>query len=104
MARNDTDACVACVLELEQSITDWTADTLASDDADHARGILRGMVVRLGSLASTATPFVATMVDLREKARKAKDFATSDQIRDSLAAAGVEVRDTPDGPQWSMAS
>src|SRR5581483_7566228 len=36
LAGRDIDECVACILELEQSIVDWTADTEMSDDADHA--------------------------------------------------------------------
>ena len=33
----------------------------------------------------------------RDRARAAKDFATSDRIRDELSAMGLEVMDTPDG-------
>jgi cysteinyl-tRNA synthetase len=102
LSAGDLDGCVTIVLELEQSITDWTSDTLASDDADHARGILRAMVVRLGTMAGTAVPFVQTLVQLREEARAKRDFAASDQLRDALAGGGVEVRDTPDGPQWTL--
>ncbi|GIH04436.1 hypothetical protein Rhe02_25030 [Rhizocola hellebori] len=102
LSAGDLDGCVATVLELEQAITDWTADTLASDDADHARGMLRGMVVRLGTVAGTAVPFIQTLVQLREQARAKRDFAASDQLRDALADGGVEVRDTPEGPQWTL--
>jgi len=38
----------------------------------------------------------------RSEARAAKDFATADAIRDQIAAAGIEVEDTPDGPVWSL--
>jgi len=40
------------------------------------------------------------LLDAREKARKAKDFATSDRLRDELARAGVTVTDTPTGQTW----
>ena len=33
----------------------------------------------------------------RDAARAAKDFATSDRIRDELDAMGLEVMDTPEG-------
>ena len=36
----------------------------------------------------------------REAARNAKDFAEADRIRDLLAAEGVQIVDTPDGPRW----
>ena len=35
-------------------------------------------------------------------ARENKDFATSDLVRDRLVAAGVEVRDAPDGTSWTL--
>jgi cysteinyl-tRNA synthetase len=35
----------------------------------------------------------------REEARARGDFARADELRDRLAELGVEVRDTPDGPQ-----
>jgi cysteinyl-tRNA synthetase len=31
-----------------------------------------------------------------------KDWARADAIRDRIAAAGIEVEDTPDGPKWSV--
>jgi len=46
---------------------------------------------------------VDTRVVERQDARKAKDFARSDAIRDELAALGVTVMDTPTGPQWDVA-
>ena len=45
---------------------------------------------------------VDMVLDLRAKAKAAKDWATSDQIRDQLAAAGFEVKDTKDGVTWKL--
>ena len=45
---------------------------------------------------------VDMVLDLRAKAKAAKDWATSDQIRDALAAAGFEVKDTKDGATWKL--
>ncbi len=39
----------------------------------------------------------AELLERRAAARAARDFATSDALRDELAAMGMEVRDTPDG-------
>ncbi|HBS33561.1 MAG TPA: cysteine--tRNA ligase, partial [Parvularcula sp.] len=36
----------------------------------------------------------------RATARKAKDFKTSDRIRDDLAAQGVVIEDGPQGATW----
>ncbi len=43
------------------------------------------------------------LVDIRSNARKNKDFATSDRIRDELAAIGVALEDRPDGTEWTLA-
>ena len=37
----------------------------------------------------------------RQQARDSKEWARSDELRDLLAAAGVSVTDTPDGPTWT---
>ena len=38
----------------------------------------------------------------RAEARSRKDWAAADRVRDSLAAAGVAVEDTPSGPRWTL--
>jgi len=45
---------------------------------------------------------VEFLLDLREEARKGKDFAKADQIRDRLAQLGITIADTKDGPTWKM--
>ena len=45
---------------------------------------------------------VRDWLEQRQQARKAKDFATADSVRDRLLAAGITVEDTPDGPQWTL--
>ena len=110
LGRRDVDGCVAAVLGLEEAIAAWQADTLQSDDADEARRVLRALVVRLGELAEqgaadpadAVAPFVEALLAVRTGARENKDFATSDLVRDRLVAAGVEVRDAPDGTSWTL--
>ncbi len=38
----------------------------------------------------------------RTSARKGRDWARADQIRDELESLGVQVTDTPDGPVWTL--
>lgn len=45
---------------------------------------------------------VQAKLDERLAARKEKDFARSDELRDELAAMGVEVKDTPTGATWDV--
>ncbi|NAS25432.1 cysteine--tRNA ligase [Herbidospora sp. NEAU-GS84] len=46
---------------------------------------------------------VAVALEQRQAARARKDYAAADAIRESLAAAGVVVEDTPQGPRWELA-
>src|SRR5215468_5324680 len=46
---------------------------------------------------------VDTLIAARTTARKAKNFAESDRIRDELAAMGVMLKDTKDGTTWEIA-
>lgn len=45
---------------------------------------------------------VGAELERRTTARTDKDWAAADAVRDRLTAAGIEVIDTPDGPQWSL--
>ena len=46
---------------------------------------------------------IETLLARRTEAKKAKDFATSDAIRDELTAMGVAIMDTPEGTVWEKA-
>jgi cysteinyl-tRNA synthetase len=48
--------------------------------------------------------WVEERIAARQAARKARDFATADAIRDEIAARGVVVEDTAQGPRWSLGS
>ena len=55
-----------------------------------------------GAFVKTLKGVVDFLLDLREQARKSKDFATADQIRDRLSELGIAVADTKDGPTWKL--
>lgn len=44
---------------------------------------------------------VEAMIEARQAARKAKNFAEADRIRDELKAMGITLMDTPQGVKWS---
>jgi hypothetical protein len=111
LVTRDADRAVAAILDLESAILEWSRDTLQSDDVDRARAALRSMIVRLGTAATEGVrdvrevlgPVVEAALAARVVARSEKAFAVSDAIRDQLAVAGIEVRDTPDGVEWLIA-
>ncbi len=106
----DSAAAVAAILDLDAAIEEWSADTLQSDEMDQARRALRAMIVKLGDAATDGLrderdvlgPVVEAALDARRVAREEKAYAVSDAVRDGLDAAGIEVRDTPDGVEWVL--
>jgi hypothetical protein len=107
----DVNAAVTAVLELEQAIVDWSADTEEMDGIEEPRATLRRMVTRLAELAvvgardprEAVAPFVEALLELREQAREQGSWTLADALRDRLTAAGIEVRDTPQGARWLLA-
>ena len=47
---------------------------------------------------------VEKLLEDRAAARKDRDFASADRIRDELTAAGIQIEDTPGGSHWSVAN
>lgn len=45
---------------------------------------------------------ITGLLDARGRARAQRDWARADEIRDSLAAAGVQIEDGPTGSHWSL--
>ena len=107
----DVNAAVTAILELEQAIVDWSADTEEMDGTEGPRAMLRRMVTRLAELAvvgardprELVAPFVEALLELREQARQQGSWTFADIVRDRLTAAGIEVRDTPRGARWLFA-
>lgn len=110
MTSGDADGAVRVILELENTIRAWSADTLQSDAMDRAHAALRSMIVRLGGAAITGladprdaiSPVMNVMLELRSAVRADKRYDLSDLIRDRLGDAGIEVRDTSAGPEWVL--
>lgn len=108
LGNRDADGAVAAILDLDSAIVSWSRDTLQGDDLDRARAALRSMIVRLGAAATGGVrnardvlgPIVEAALAARVTARTEKAYAVSDAIRDNLAAAGIEVRDTETGADW----
>ena len=54
-------------------------------------------------LSVEQTAKIKSLIESRTAARKAKNFAESDRIRDELAAMGVVLKDSKDGTTWEIA-
>ncbi len=111
MSDRNASGAARAALELEQAITNWSADTLQSDEGDRARGaVLRSMISRLGDAAvgglrdprEPIAPFIEQLISLRATVRADGRYDLSDQIRDGLTERGIELQDTRDGPAWGL--
>ena len=87
------EICADCLKELGDAMKLFAFDLLGlkneKGDNNVAREEAYGKVVDM-------------VLDLRAKAKADKDWTTSDKIRDALAAAGFEVKDTKDGVTWKL--
>ena len=52
--------------------------------------------------AANADPEIDALVAARTEAKKAKNWAEADRIRDELKARGIEIIDTPQGAKWRI--
>ena len=55
-----------------------------------------------GKAVQTIDGLVNMVLEQRKAAKAAKDWATSDKIRDDLKALGVLIKDTKDGTEWTL--
>jgi cysteinyl-tRNA synthetase len=85
--------CADCLQELASTMRLFTVELLGLQSEKGANNAAReeayGKVVDM-------------VLDLRAKAKADKDWATSDRIRNELADAGFEVKDTKDGVTWKL--
>mgnify|MGYP006312672071 FL=1 len=56
-----------------------------------------------GTPEGPTAEWIEARIEERRRARKARDFARSDAIRDELAAAGILLEDTAEGTRWQRA-
>ncbi|MGQ0744979.1 MAG: CysS/YqeB C-terminal domain-containing protein [Acidimicrobiales bacterium] len=111
IATGEGSDALRSLLELDEMLVDWSRDTTQSDHLDRGRAAMRAMLVRLGGLAAAGMtdpatvigPFVEALLEARDRARGERRFAESDSIRSRLEAAGIIVRDTPEGTAWELA-
>ncbi|WP_297553423.1 cysteine--tRNA ligase [uncultured Corynebacterium sp.] len=116
-AMNDDIAVPKALAEIHTTVRAGNKALAAGDEAEARTlaGQVRAMAHVLGfdplewedgAQASGADAALDALVqaelERRTQARADKDFATADAVRDRLAAAGITITDTPDGPTWSL--
>ena len=117
-AMNDDIAVPKALAEIHTTVRAGNKALAAGDEAEARTlaGQVRAMAHVLGfdplewedgAQASGADAALDALVqaelERRTQARADKDFATADAVRDRLAAVGITITDTPDGPTWSLA-
>ena len=100
---NTADA-ISAVFELVRDINRTLTSSPSKALCKAAAGIFDELCDVLGILYvnkdNSLDEKVEQMINERTKARKARDFALADRIRDELSAMGITLEDTADGVKW----
>ena len=99
----DTPAALAYVFELVRdanvALDEDLRDTAATNFAT-VRELAGVLGIELRAVAPEADAEIDALVEAREAARRAKDWAEADRVRSELSRRGIVVEDTPRGPEW----
>ncbi len=99
---NTADA-ISAVFELVKDINTAIAGGCSKEFAEKALALLSELTGVLGLLIQEPKveiePEIQALIDARQAARKEKNWAEADRIRDELAARGYQLKDTPQGVQ-----
>ena len=99
-ARAAVSRAVLAIMELGDVLGIMYASSLESAGArTGSGGDDRGEAAELGE---TVRGLVQLLLDVRAKAREAREFGVSDMIRDRLSEMGIVVEDTRDGARWKF--
>jgi cysteinyl-tRNA synthetase len=97
---------IAAIFELTRDINKALAsDDLSVEFLEKAKELFMELVTLFGfekkeSENSDEDAEIDALVAQRAEAKKAKDWATADKIRDDLKARGIVIEDTPQGAKW----
>lgn len=97
---------LAAVFELTKDINTKILDKDVSKAVcEHAAKLYDELCGVLGILynrkENTLDSEIEALIEQRQEARKNKDWATADKIRDDLKARGIILKDTPQGVTWT---
>lgn len=97
---------LAAIFELTKDINTKILDhDVSKAVCEHAAKLYDELCDVLGILynrkENTLDSDIEALVEKRQEARKNKDWATADKIRDELKAKGIILKDTPQGVTWT---
>lgn len=102
---NTADA-ISAVFELITAVNTAVREGSSKEFAQKCLDLLMELATVLGLLQQDVSkevtevePEIQALIDERQAARKAKNFARADEIRDELKAKGITLKDTPQGVQ-----
>jgi cysteinyl-tRNA synthetase len=102
----NTREAIAVLFEYARILNKAIEDGAGRDALGEAAGLFQtvGDVLGLFQVHALGSDLLDGVMDLvvglREDARKRKDFATADRIRDALTALGIALEDTREGVRW----
>lgn len=110
-AAMDDDFNTADAISALFELVKYANSNSSSDDTAEYIGELKGKIVKMADILGLAVVKKEEMLDSdidalieeRQQARKAKNFARADEIRDELLAKGIVLEDTREGVRWKRA-
>ncbi|MDK2784474.1 MAG: cysteinyl-tRNA synthetase [Bacillota bacterium] len=112
----NTAQALAVLFELARELNAYLAQGDISGERAYVLSRGRDLFLKLGGVlgltgiqasgrenAELVDGLLALVVELRQEARKRRDFAAADRVRDRLAELGVILEDTPQGTRWRFA-
>ncbi|HEY8346895.1 MAG TPA: cysteine--tRNA ligase [Symbiobacteriaceae bacterium] len=102
-----TPGAIATLYDLVREINSQVSATTSREWAEGALALVKELAGVLGLLQNdreaeedALDAEIQALVEARQAARKAKNWAEADRIRDQLNAMGIIVEDTPQGVRW----
>jgi cysteinyl-tRNA synthetase len=89
-------------------LKDWKKETINTEDLEELKTLMNAFVFDVLGLQNIEEnnnkldQTLQVLIELRNQARKAKNFELSDQIRDKLLAEGIELKDGRDGTSYVL--